>query len=229
MTRRTFLVAALLSFLNGCVLPQTNNDEEDDVQVQSTETTMLPTPVREGQLSLEDVLERRRSIRDFTNEPLTEAEISQLLWSAQGITDPRGYRTAPSAGALYPLEIYVATADGFYHYEPEPHHLTRLADRDLRPALHQAALSQDAIIEAPAVFVIAAVYARTEKKYGAERSPRYVHMEVGHAAQNLLLQAVALGLGSVPIGAFQDSQVHDVLSLPANHRPLYLIPVGHPR
>lgn len=190
---------------------------------------MLPTPAREGQLSLEGALERRRSIRDFSDEPLTDAELSQLLWAAQGVTDPRGYRTAPSAGALYPLEVYVATADGFYHYAPGPHDLTQLTDRDLRPALHEAALFQDAIIEAPAVFVMAAVYERTAKKYGAERSPRYVHLEAGHAAQNLLLQAVALDLGSVPIGAFHDSQVQEVLSLPADHQPLYLIPVGHPR
>jgi SagB-type dehydrogenase family enzyme len=100
---------------------------------------------------------------------------------------------------------------------------------DLRPALHATALQQDPVLKAPVVFVIAAVYERTQKKYGEERSPRYVHLEAGHAAQNLLLQAVALNLGSVPIGAFIDEQVKEALSLPDDHQPLYLIPVGHPR
>jgi SagB-type dehydrogenase family enzyme len=138
-------------------------------------------------------------------------------------------RTAPSAGALYPLELYVATAGGFYHYEPSEHRLDLHSEGDLRPVLYRASLAQDSVREAPAVFVIAAVYERTERKYGRERAPRYVHLEAGHAAQNILLQAVALGLGGVPIGAFQDEQVQMVFSLPRDHRPLYLIPIGHTR
>ena len=194
-----------------------------------TLVTPLPEPIHVGQISLEEALERRRSIRAFASTPLTRAELGQLLWAAQGITNPRGFRTAPSAGALYPLELYVATAEGSYRYEPHSHQVAMLSQTDARPALYQAALSQEAVRQAPAVFVIAAVYERTAVKYGTERSPRYVHMEAGHAAQNLLLQAVALGLGAVPIGAFEDEEIQKVLGIPADNLPLYLIPAGHPQ
>lgn len=186
----------------------------------------LPAPVRAGQMSLEEALHRRRSVREFSTSPLTEQQIGQLLWAAQGITGPEGLRTAPSAGALYGLEIYVATATGFYRYAPEAHQLERQSEEDLRPALCRAAFDQESVLGAAAVFVIAAVYARIAGKYGEARSVRYVHLEAGHTAQNLLLQAVALGLGSVPMGAFRDAQVHKVLALPAEQSPLYLIPVG---
>jgi SagB-type dehydrogenase family enzyme len=172
---------------------------------------------------------RRQSVREFTRTKLSQEEFSQLLWATQGMTGTGDKRTAPSAGALYPLEVFVATGDGFYHYQPQGHALVVESRDDLRPALYQAALQQEAVLEAPAVFVIAAVYWRIEMKYGPKRTPRYVHMEVGHAAQNLLLQAAALGLGAVPIGAFYDERVHAVLRLPPDHAPLYLIPVGYPR
>ena len=189
----------------------------------------LPLPERKRRMSLEEALAARRSVREFRREPITDRELSQLLWAAQGITTPEGLRTAPSAGALYPLEVWVATASGFYHYEPHKHRLTRHLERDLRPDIHRPALMQEAILQAPVVIVIAAVYERTAQKYGEQRTPRYVHMEAGHSAQNLLLEAVALGLGGVLIGAFNDREVERVLSLPADQKPLYLIPVGHPR
>lgn len=175
------------------------------------------------------MLAQRRSVREFSDQQLTLEELGQLLWAAQGITHPAGYRTAPSAGALYPLEVYVITGEGIYHYEPEGHLLFLHKRGDFRPSLHRAALQQSPVLRALAVFLIAAVYDRTEAKYGKERSPRYVHLEAGHAAENLLLQAVALDLGAVPIGAFIDDEVQEVLSLPEDHQPLYLIPVGHPR
>ncbi|HEM61411.1 MAG TPA: SagB/ThcOx family dehydrogenase, partial [Chloroflexi bacterium] len=167
-------------------------------------------------------------VREFTDQELSWEEVSQLLWSAQGQTDPRGLRAAPSAGALYPLEVYAALPDGAYHYLPSQHAVEQVSDMDLREDLWEAGLKQDALRQAPAVFAIAAVYQRTEAKYG-ERAERYVLLEAGHAAQNLLLQAVGLNLGAVPIGAFYDDQVVEVLGLPSGHRPLYLIPVGHPR
>lgn len=188
----------------------------------------MPAPRLEGKMSLEETLARRRSIREFTTEELSLEEISQLLWAAQGITAAWGGRTAPSAGALYPLEVYVATADGLYHYSPQGHRLTVESREDLRVRLWEVSLRQSAVREAPAVFVIAAVYGRTAEKYGT-RAERYVKLEAGHAAQNLLLQAVDLDLGAVPIGAFYDEQVQKVLSLPPDHEPIYLIPVGHPR
>lgn len=192
------------------------------------ETILLPTPGLKGRLMLEEALMKRRSVREFTEEPLTLEELGQLLWAVQGITDPAGYRTAPSAGALYPLEVYLLTHEGVYHYDPPGHCLSLHQHGDLRLALRAVALRQEPVLKAPAVFVMTAVYERTEKKYGKERGPRYVHLETGHAAQNLLLQAVALDLGAVPIGAFIDDQVKEVLSLPDSHQPLYLIPVGHP-
>lgn len=189
----------------------------------------LPEPRLKGDLSLEEALARRRSVRQYTEKELSLEELGQLLWAAQGITHPAGYRTAPSAGALYPLEVYAVTPKATYHYEPQPHRLVVQAEGDLRPLLHQAALRQEAVLKAPAVIVITAVYARTTQKYGEQRGPRYVHLEAGHAAQNILLQAVALELGAVPIGAFYDDQVQEVLALPSDHQPLYLIPVGHPK
>ena len=189
---------------------------------------MLPEPVTRGQhFSLEETLAVRRSVREFTVEPLTLAEISQLLWAAQGVTDVEGLRTAPSAGALYPLELYVATSEGFYKYDLARHALNLRSSDNVKRALRDAALAEDAITKAPAVFLITAVLARTQRKYG-QWAERYVHMEVGHAAQNLLLQAVALDLGGVPIAALNDDEICDALQLPANESPLYLLPVGHP-
>jgi SagB-type dehydrogenase family enzyme len=199
-----------------------------EVLEKSNERIALPSPARSGYMPLEEALARRRSVREFSNKPLADQNLSQLLWAAQGVTHAEGLRTAPSAGALYPLELYLVNAAGFYRYDAQRHELHRRSERDLRPALYRAALEQ-AVREAPAVFVITAIYERTARKYGDARSPRYVHMEAGHAAQNLLLQAVALGLGAVPIGAFNDAQVQKVLGLPTEEQPLYLIPTGRAR
>jgi SagB-type dehydrogenase family enzyme len=187
----------------------------------------LPPPRQAGEPSFEEVLAARRSVREFTSVPLTMEELSQLLWAAQGVTSAWGGRTAPSAGALYPLEVYVATQQGLSHYLPDGHGLEPLASNDLRQVLATAALGQQAVADAPAVLIVTGVYARTASKYG-DRAERYVHLEAGHAAQNVLLQAVALGLGAVPIGAFDDRALQQVLGLPLDHQPLYLIPVGHP-
>lgn len=210
-------------------MPSGTGDDIQEKKSKSAATIALPAPMREGRMSLEEAISRRHSVREFTQEPLNERELSQLLWAAQGITRRDGYRAAPSAGALYPLELYVATPTGLYHYRPHEHQLKRWSDRDLRPAIYRAGLEQEFLLEAPAVFVMAAVYERTGQKYGQARTPRYVHMEAGHAAQNLLLEAVALGLAGVPVGAFDDDELRRVLSLPADHRPIYLLPVGHPR
>jgi SagB-type dehydrogenase family enzyme len=188
----------------------------------------LPEPSLTGDVSLEEAIASRRSVREFTDEPLTPEEVSQLLWAAQGITDPRGLRTAPSAGALYPLEVFVVLPEDVYHYSPQGHTLTTVLEGDRRGDLWQAGLEQDALRQAAAIFVITGVYERTEGKYG-ERAERYVELEAGHAAENLLLQAVALKLGAVPIGAFYDDEVQATLALPDDHLPLYLIPVGHPQ
>ena len=190
---------------------------------------ILPSPRFEGELSLEEVMKQRRSVREYSRENLSTDEVGQLLWAVQGITHPRGYRTAPSAGALYPLEIFLVLPAGVYYYDPNVNRLYLHQRGDYRSELHVVTLEQDSILDASAVFVITAVYERIEAKYGADRGPRYVYIEVGHAAQNLLLQATALDLSGVPVGAFYDEQVKRVLSLPQDHQPLYLIPVGHPK
>jgi SagB-type dehydrogenase family enzyme len=190
-------------------------------------TLSLPAPVTTGTLSLEEALTSRRSVREFASQPLSWAQIGQLLWAAQGITDAEGRRTAPSAGATYPLDLYAVTADATWLYVPAQHALASVQDRDLRPELRAAALDQAAVGTAPLVVVIVGVPSRTAERYGEERAIRYVQLEAGHAAQNLLLEAVALGLAAVPMGAFDDAQLGSVLDLPAGHTPLYLIPVGH--
>lgn len=188
----------------------------------------LPEPVKDSGVALEQTMLARRSVREYTLETLTIDQLGQLLWAAQGVTGPGGKRTAPSAGALGPLEVYVATAEGVHHYLPEGHRLEAHAGGDRRRGLAAAALDQEMLATAPAVFVIAGILARTAPKYGGDRAWRYVNLEAGHAAQNLLLQAVVLGLGAVPVGAFEDAAVQDLLELPAEERPLYLIPVGYP-
>jgi len=191
----------------------------------------LPEPRYDSNVSIEEALLKRRSIREYTGEPLTLQEVSQLLWAAQGITDPKGFRTAPSAGALYPLEVYVVVGgvknltEGVYKYKPQEHELTKVLDGDKREELTKAALGQAWVKEAAINIVITAVYERTTVKYG-DRGIRYVHVETGHAAQNLCLQATAMDLGTVTVGAFYDEQVKEVLNLPRDEQPLYIIPVG---
>lgn len=194
----------------------------------------LPRAEYEGGTSVERALRSRRSIREYSRAALALQDLSQLLWAAQGITQRDGLRTAPSAGALYPLEIFVVAGNvdglssGVYHYVPKSHDLLGLADGDRRKALADAAVGQGWVRRAPVVLVIAAVYERSMRKYGG-RGHRYSHIEVGHVAQNVYLQATARGLGTVLVGAFTDDQVQEVLGLPADHEPLGLMPVGHPR
>jgi SagB-type dehydrogenase family enzyme len=191
----------------------------------------LPRPRLESSTSLEEAINARRSIRSFSRDPLTLAELSQLLWAAQGITHPAGRRTAPSAGALYPLKIYAAAGNvtdlpsGIYRYEPEGHVLVRIADGDPRRAVAEAAHGQASVRKAAVDIVISAVYSRTTGKYG-ERGIRYAHLEAGHAAQNVLLQSVSLQLGSVVIGAFSDDGMKRAMRLAPDEQPLYIIPVG---
>lgn len=186
----------------------------------------LPKPVLKGDVSLEETIKMRRSVRSYSDKELTLDELSQLLWAAQGITDMRGLRAAPSAGALYPLEIYVAKKDGLFRYRPQGHRLELVSDKDLRGKLADASWGQDFIAQAPVDIVICAVYKRITSKYG-QRGVRYTDIEVGHAAENVHLEAVALGLDSVPVGAFNDDAVTSVLGLSKDETPIYIIPVGY--
>jgi SagB-type dehydrogenase family enzyme len=194
-------------------------------------TVQLPKPELDSSVSLERCLFGRRSIRNFIPHPLSIAAVSQLLWAAQGITSPEGFRTAPSAGALYPLSVYAVAGSvenldpGVYRYNPGKHRLTRTINSDRRRELTRAALGQQSIYSAPVSLVIAAVYEKTTRKYG-QRGIRYVHMDAGHAAQNVCLQAYSLKLGTVPVGAFDDREVALILQLDPDEVPLYILPIG---
>jgi SagB-type dehydrogenase family enzyme len=196
---------------------------------------VLPEPALKGAMSLEEAISRRRSRREFEDSPLSAREISQILWAAQGITDPGGLRAAPSAGALYPLDVYVLAGkqgveglgEGVYHYLPERHSLERILEGDIREPVAELASGQMYIAEAPVILVITGEYERTTQKYG-DRGVRYVRMEAGHVGQNVYLQAEALGLGTVTVGAFLDAELAETLDIPASHEPLYVMPIGHP-
>ena len=205
--------------------------KEPDARNEARDTTILPKPLNSGGISVEEALLDRRSVRNYKDEALTLAEISQLLWAAQGITHPGGYRTAPSAGALYPLEVYVVAGNvdglrpGIYKYRPQGHELEKVAEGDVRAELCVAALDQECIEDCAAVLVFAAVYERTTRKYG-DRGVRYVHMEVGHTAQNVYLQTVSLGLETVVVGAFDDDEVKRMLQMQDDEQALCIIPMG---
>jgi SagB-type dehydrogenase family enzyme len=194
----------------------------------------LPEPTSSSDRCLTAILENRRTIRAFAPRPVALADISQLLWAAQGITSPEGLRTAPSAGALYPLELHLVAGDvtglppGQYRYMAEQQALMVVQAGDMRQPVAKTALNQTWIAEAPAIVVVTAIDSRTTGKYGP-RGVRYVHMEVGHASQNLLLQAVALGLGGAVVGALDDGDLKRLLRLPGKEHPLVILPVGHPR
>jgi len=195
----------------------------------------LPKPSLDGKVSVEKAIKERRTIRDFKDRPLPFTHLSQLLWAAQGITDPKeGKRAAPSAGALYPLDIYVIAGEkgvkgmeaGVYHYLPKTHSVLPISKGDRRKEIASASLQQMWMAKAPVIFVITAEYKRITWKYG-ERGIRYGLIEVGHVGQNLFLQAEVLGLGAGIVGAFYDEDVSKVIGLPPKHEPLLIMPVGY--
>ncbi len=227
----------ILLSLSGFFNSFTNRFEQESSASNSISPDIisLPQPKTVGLVSVEEALAKRRSIREYSSKAISIENLSQILWSTQGITEPRwGLRTAPSAGATYPLEVYavigingVSGLDaGVYRYESESHTLRLIVTGDLRDDLSRAALDQAWVKRAPISIIISAVYERTTNHYG-ERGIRYVHMEVGHAGENLYLEATALDLGCVAVGAFIDEEVHKILHLPEDEEPLYIIPVGH--
>lgn len=196
------------------------------------ERIKLPEPKYDSSTSVEQALLNRRSVREYKDEPMRLTEVSQILWAAQGISDPRrGFRTAPSAGALYPLDVYVVignvegVAKGVYKYEPHEHELLMVRNGNVRDEMAVAALGQTWVGGGAIIIVFSAVYERTTQKYG-NRGIRYVHMEVGHAAQNVYLQAVSLNLGTAVVGAFEDEEVRKILNMSDEEHPLYIVPVG---
>lgn len=215
----------------GCALSAVTSAEEGAVS-GATRVALPPSRADAGP-SLAVTLARRRSVRRWREAPLSLAEVGTLLWAAQGVTHADGRRSAPSAGALYPLELDLVAgrieglASGLYRYRPATHELASRTAGDRRAALGRAAHGQLWLARAPALVAISAVIARTAARYGA-RAERYVAIEVGHAAQNLYLQATALGLGTVEVGAFDDAEVARLLELETGCRPLALLPVGRP-
>ena len=200
----------------------------------------LPVPSLDGTESLEKVLSKRRSIRKYSEDSLSLSEISQILWAAQGITQKNEetpsirlseHRTAPSAGALYPIELYIAVARvsglslGLYQYNPQQHAMIKVLVGDRRADISNAALKQSAIKKAAVNIIITGVYNRTAKKYG-KRAERYVQIESGAVCQNIYLQSYALGLGTVYIGAFKDDSLKATLNIPEEEYPLGIMPIG---
>ena len=205
--------------------------ESRGVDKEKAETIVLPEPRVESHFSVERALKQRRSVREFGNTPLSIDEISQLLWAAQGITHREGFRTSPSAGALYPLELYLLAGNviglepGVYHYSVNNHQIQLTAMGDMRRDLAWAALGQTFIADSAVVLVFTAIERRTTRKYG-RRGIRYIHMEIGHSAQNVFLQAQALGVSAAVVGAFNDGRAAEILSLPSEAQVLYLMPLG---
>jgi len=190
------------------------------------EIVNFPKPNLEGLMSLEQAIVSRRSRREFLAKSLTLEQIGQLAWAAQGQDASSKYRTVPSAGATYPLELFLVTEEGLFHFLLAKHALEKLVDRDIRSALAAAAWGQGFIEAAPLTLIFAAQFTRTTTRYG-QRGVRYVYMEAGHAAQNVHLQAESLGLGSVAVGAFDDASVSKVLALPDYLEPIYMVTVGY--
>jgi len=200
------------------------------------DTITLPKPRPSGPVSVEGAIAARRTWRDFSDRPLTMEQLGQILWAAQGITGPDGFlRAAPSAGALYPMDLYAVLGPssvegveaGVFHYRPVSHSLKRIAPGDQRRAAARACLGQYWMAGAPLSLVVTAEYERIEKKYGS-RGRQYAMFEAGHICQNIFLQAEALSLAAGIVGAFDDGRLQTLLHLPTTHRPLLVMPVGYP-
>jgi len=186
----------------------------------------LPKPILNHHRSLDDAILHRRSIRQISSKPLTSQQVSKLLWAAQGMTAPqKGFRAAPSAGALYPLELYLLNKDGVWHYLVKRHALALLTHQDIRSKLPIAAYNQRFLAKAPVIIIITGIYTRETKKYG-KRGIRFTQIEAGHVAENIALEAVNLNLVSTPVGGFKDQSIRNLLKLPRQITPLYLIPMG---
>ncbi len=210
------------------------NQEVNELEIQ------LPSPRLESNFSIEEVMLKRRSHRNYVKSSISLDDLSQVLWAAYGITKPDksrdiyrgGFRAAPSAGATFPLEVYVIAGKvkgiepGVYKYISDGHKIIRVINEDVRADLAKAALSQEMIEDAPASLFFTAIFERTTQRYGDRGRERYVCMEMGHVGQNVYLQVEALGLGTCAIGAFNDAKVAEVMQLPGEEEPLYIMPIG---
>ena len=197
----------------------------------------LPPATFKG-IPLEEAIKKRRSIRNYSNNPLTLEELSQILFSAQGITGEYAgtyLRAAPSAGALYPFEIYLIVQNvsqlekGIYHYNVRKHALEFIKEGDFKDELFKAGLFQEMFLQAPVTLVYTAIFKRTTHKYG-ERGYRYIYIEAGHIAQNVSLQCVSIGLVSCVVGAFFDDMINKLIGIDGKEEAvIYLHTIGKPR
>ncbi|MEM0496823.1 MAG: SagB/ThcOx family dehydrogenase [Acidilobaceae archaeon] len=252
VSRRFFVISLLLSILSSMLIPPAilgyarrllafRFPDTYGGYAIGDDIVDLPLPSLTGLVSVEEALASRRSIREYLPDPLTIVELSQILWASYGVTEFRyGFKTTPSAGATYPLNVYVVVyprsvvlgnlsylTEGSYIYIPEAHRLKLVKRGDLSRELYKACLEQEWILRAKAVIVITAIYERTTRRYG-DRGVRYVWIEVGHAGQNIYLQATALQLATVAIGAFHDNWVREVIGAPVNEHTLYVMPIAKP-
>ncbi|MEW6234806.1 MAG: SagB/ThcOx family dehydrogenase [Candidatus Omnitrophota bacterium] len=224
--RPKIFLANLLSMIALSLIPLSLYAEE---KKETPQKIQLPKAITKGKASLEEILWQRQSIRSFTPEVPKWEIVGQLLWAAQGINRPdQNRRTVPSAGATYPLELYVILPSGIYHYLPEEHAVVSILSGDQREKFTKESLAPGNVYGSPCIFVIAAVFERTAIKY-KEEAVRYVHLEAGHAAQNLLLQATALGLGAVPIGSVVSSEEQKIMGLQPEEKPVYIVAAGYPK
>ncbi len=230
-------ILSLILMANASGFSGGTNTMENKQPDSTISTIELPKPDDIGVVSVEAAIKQRRSERSYAAKSLTKEQLSQMAWCAQGITaSDRRKRAAPSAGATYPLTLFMVVGEktcgnvpaGVYRYLPEEHALGLQLAGDQRKPLAAAALGQDFVAQAPLVMVLAANYSITTGRYG-KRGRRYVHMEVGHVGENVHLQAKAIGLGTCMVGAFDDSAVSAALNLPAEQEPLYIMPVGYPK
>ena len=235
MNMKRSLSLALLAIAGSTgIVSASDQHAQGDAQISSLSVIQLPAISPDGAKPLERAIMERRSMREFReNAPVALSDIAHLLWAAQGRTSDDGKRTVPSAGALYPLETYLMAEHvtglkpGIYRYLPLSHELASLRSGPVLMQVVKAALNQDWMEKAGAVIIIAADYSRTAIKYG-NRAERYVHIEAGHAAQNVCLEVLALNLGTTVVGAFDDKKLAGVLGLPAAQSPLVILPIGRP-
>ncbi len=226
------ILGGIFSLATQCATPDNSKENERNFNFKTKETMQLPDPVKDGDMSLEKTLTLRRSKRSYTDEPLTIEQISQLLWSAQGVTSERGFRTAPTAGGTLPLEMFFVVNNvddlkqGIYQYHPDDHSISLIREGYYSDDLTRACMGQSMVRDASVNFIFGAVYERTTSRYG-ERGYRYVYNEIGHASQNLHLQAASLDLGTVVIGAYDDDEVERILDLDPEINILYIMPVGN--
>jgi len=188
----------------------------------------LTDPNLTGKLTFEEALAKRRSVREFSSEALKRSQIGQLAWAGQGVTDSqRGLRTAPSAGAMYPIELFFATAEGVYAYRPTEHSLLQTSQQDIRSNLARATATPEPVIGAGCAIIVTGSSRKLASRFGS-KSRTYVALEAGHVAQNIQLQAVCLGLGSVTVGGLDTAAVRKVCRMSRDTEPLYVICVGYP-